>query len=225
MFMQWRRRRQQRSAKLLLGHAAFVATRSDPASQHYWDKIYSQKLQHLTRLAETLGSYVGPELVWSRLSALSCRSHRMTIWLLALIPGHVLAQVFTAVTDMPRVLPTLGPVYLAGASIVGYVYTGAVCRRLHGRLVDAACMLGLEETAYEKQPAVTGVLGRSWRRALRRHAHHLPARAVMRSDLLALAARDHHVPDDVVEVARVLAADFDGTAHELLHTARRLADG
>lgn len=206
MLRKLRRRRARRRVERFFAAVAHTLANDDPASEHYYWKISSQKQVQFQRKREGLVAVLGADATDHMLGVLSRRTRAprrivvLTLILLWLAPEpFALGQAPLLMLGTPLAL-LLGSILLSRS------------KRRVAKLLGSCDGYPLDDFLYG-----------DIRRSVRRHSRHVPAAALSphpQREVLAAHLGEHD--PDTLEIAGKLAEEFDGTAVELLETARNL---
>lgn len=195
----------RRGVERFLSRISRAGAKDDPAYEHYHWKVVSQKRtlleQGRCRVAETVGDAVADRLLRSvaRRVAAPRRILVLSSVLLWFVPGPL--------GDSRGALI----VFVTPATII---VGNALFRR-------NALRAGAVLSGDTGDPLSAFALG-DVRRAVRRLRRHVPARALGGKRRTEIARHLGESDPDTLEIAGKLSDEFDGSALELLETARRL---
>jgi hypothetical protein len=191
-----------------VSYVARHATNRDLASEHYYDKIYSEAALYTRGIETRLAGLIGPRRAEKVILAEGRRARR---------PFRVAFLMVLGVGTQSGLLSLTGEGVLVGAVGCGLLVTGAVVGRYRaGRAID-----GFSRNKSGAGTSVLGLLTPAGRRAAVRQEKNFPAWVLLEPYGESLMGRLRETPE-TLETALLLAEEFDGTITELLDTARRL---
>jgi len=194
--------------RFLLG-AARAATRREPASRHYFWKILEHERRQLFRVRDELAAIVGEGAADHFLAGVARRVRR---------PGRLFALVAVGLAGVA--------VLRSSSALSGVAALTVPLMLACGTLLSRSRHLVWRDRLMARPSGPLALFTKTRvRRVLRRHRRTLPARVVADHDDVSAVWEvlgEHR--EEVREVAERLAGEFQGTAADLLRTARALAN-
>ncbi len=198
----WARRRTER----FFAAVAHLVAQEDPAAEHYYWKIASQRQLRFQQTRERLVDVVGVDVADSLLRRAARRARApkrafvLAGLLLCVVPGPF-------ATNRPATVLFLLPL----CSAAGSTFARRNLRKV-SHLLGGAGEYPLEDFPYNDV-----------RSAVLRHRHYVPAGALsVHPQQRTLAGHLGERDPETLEIAEKLAGEFAGSAVELLEAARRL---
>jgi hypothetical protein len=191
-----------------VAYVARHATNRDLASEHYYDKIYSEAVLYTRDIETRLAYLVGPRRAERIILAEGRRARRPFRSALLVFLGAGAQFGPLSLTSEGVLTTAAGCVLLVAGAIVG--------RHQTRRAID-----GFFRNKKGSGSSVLGLLTPAGRRSAVRQERNFPASVLLEPYGESLVGRLREKPE-TIETALLLAEEFDGTISELLETARRL---